>query len=209
VRSGVKEFEVQGTRVTGERTPSARSAGSPLDMNQLNLDSDGAHQIAEREAKKVKFAYDYADYTLRAGTHGGSPVWELRLVDNQSGDAATITMAATTGKVLSTDGFTNRKKTPPIAQAPPDGGQEPVGPPAAAPQSGSQPLGVKVNKFFNRVGNHMDRRFRQLGDGFHNLFTGDNRDTAGPHHPPAEGTAQPRRGGSIDEDYTRPTRVRD
>jgi hypothetical protein len=29
----------------------------------------------------------------------------------------------------------------------------------------------------------MERRFRQIGDKFHNLFTGDNRDTAGPHHP--------------------------
>jgi hypothetical protein len=150
-------------------------------------------------------------------------VWEVRLVDNQTGDIATITMAATTGKVLSSDGLTKRRRATPVAQPPayvgrgdrpadanypaPEERYEEAPQPAA--QGGSPPLGVRVNKFFNRVGRHMDRRFRQLGDAVHNTFSKDKRDTAGPHHPESEGDRLPPGGSSIDEDYTRPSRVRD
>jgi hypothetical protein len=218
-RGGAKEFSVQGTRVTGEQA--ARAGGAPMNMSQLNLDSDGAHTVAEREAKKVAFTYDHASYTLRAGSKGGSPVWEIRLTDEQGGASASLNIAATTGNVLSTEGLVKRQA--PVAAAP-----APVPAPAPAPAPRYQPepeervaqpapRGItpgiqrasdEANQFFDRVGNHMQRRGRQIGDLFHNLFTGDRRDTAGPHGSnPGPAAPPPPRAG--DEDYVRPSRVRD
>lgn len=103
--TGVREFDVQGTSVSGERSPQSDSGGETMNMGQLNLDSDGAHTVAEREAKKGGFAYDHVNYSLRSGAQGGSPVWEVRLVDEQNGNVATLSMAADTGKLLRTEGL--------------------------------------------------------------------------------------------------------
>ena len=79
--NGTREFDVRGAALGGERTPQPLGSSRPMNMNQLNLDSDGAHTVAEREAKKSGFAYDHVNYILHGATGGGSPVWELRLVD--------------------------------------------------------------------------------------------------------------------------------
>lgn len=227
-RASGKEYSVQGKQVTAERA--ARADGAPMNMNQLSLDSDGAHTVAERLAKKAAFAYDHANYTLRAGSKSGSPIWEVRLTDEQSGNTATVNIAATTGNVLSSDGLTNRRKA--VATAPPPvpaPGPEPAPyvTPAPAPRyqpapeersappssgrysPGFQQANDDANQFFDRVGNHMERRGHQIGDFFHNLFTGDRRHTAGPHgsRPEPDYAPAPARRG--DEDYVRPSRVRD
>ena len=234
-RAGGKEYSVQGKQITSERA--ASPSGATLNMNQLSLDSDGAHTVAERQAKKASFAYDHASYTLRAGTKSGSPVWEVRLTDEQSGSAGTVNIAATTGNVLSSEGLTNRRKAVATAPTAPGPESEPYTVPApryqptpvpryepepqerpARNRSGALNPGVQrasdeADQFFDRVGNHMNRRGHQIGDFFHNLFTGDRRNTAGPHgsrpesdYAPAPSPVPTRRG---DEDYVRPSRVRD
>lgn len=187
-RGGVREFGVQGTKIGAERAPVGREPGQLMNMNQLNLDSDGAHTVAEREAKKAGFEYDYVDYTLRAGTRGGAPIWEVRLVDQQSGNFTLMTIAADKGTLLSVEGAdkSSRRDTPP---PPPDadqpGKRKDERPPAndRGSENTLERAGAKVGNFFERVGRHMDRRGRQIGDRFHNFFTGDNRDTAGPRPP--------------------------
>ena len=212
-----KNFSVQGKQIAGDRA--AAASGAALNMSQLSLDSDGAHTVAEREAKKTAFAYDHASYWLHAGSKSGAPVWEVRLTDDQSGNAATVNISATTGKVLSTDGLSVRRK--PIAAAPaPVEEIEPAPAPRYQPAPDERPVRTtngkfspslqrandEADQFFDRVGNHMTRRGRQIGDFFHNVFTGDRRDTAGPHGSSRSAPA-PARGA--DEDYVRPSRVRD
>ena len=212
-----KNFSVQGKQIAGDRA--AAASGAALNMSQLSLDSDGAHTVAEREAKKTAFAYDHASYWLHAGSKSGAPVWEVRLTDDQSGNAATVNISATTGKVLSTDGLSVRRK--PIAAAPaPVEEIEPAPAPRYQPAPDERPVRTtngkfspslqrandEADQFFDRVGNHMTRRGRQIGDFFHNVFTGDRRDTAGPHGSSRPAPA-PARGA--DEDYVRPSRVRD
>ena len=224
-RGGAKEYSVAGKQITAERAASAD--GAALNMNQLSLDSDGAHTVAERQAKKAGFAYDHASYTLRAGTKSGSPVWEVRLSDEQSGSVGRVNIAATTGNVVSSDGLTNHRKAAvaavPPAPAPvlepepnpaPRYQPAPEEPPtryAPAPLSpGVQRASDSANQFFDRFGNHMTRRGRQIGDLFHNIFTGDRRDTAGPHgSPQSEPNRAPAPARRGDEDYVRPSRVRD
>lgn len=215
-----KTYTVQGKQLSGDRT--ARAESAPLNMGQLSLDSDGAHTVAEREAKKTAFAYDHASYWLHSGSKSGAPVWEVRLIDDQSGNVATVNISATTGKILSSEGLSARRK--PVAAAPVEEA-DPVPAPAPryqpAPEErpartrgaapGIQRASDDTNEFLdragNRIGNHMERRGRQIGDFFHNLFTGDHRSTAGPHGSRPASEPAPQRGG--DEDYVRPSRVRD
>jgi hypothetical protein len=101
-RGGVRELDVQRGKVISERTPAAaRTTGSPMNFNQLNLDSDGAFTVANQEARKGGIPFDQVNYTLRSGTGGGAPVWQLELSDTKLGRAGTIDIAADTGAVLS------------------------------------------------------------------------------------------------------------
>jgi hypothetical protein len=109
--NGVREFDVQGTTIAAERTPQAIGGGEPMNMSQLNLDSDGAHTVAEREAKKNGFAYDHVSYLLHGGARGGAPTWEIRLADEQNGNVAVLTMGAESGKLLNSSGL-NRGSAP-------------------------------------------------------------------------------------------------
>jgi hypothetical protein len=111
-RGSIREFSVQGPKIAGERTPAEGSGGQTMNMGQLNLDSDGAHTVAERAAKKAGFAYDHVEYALRAGTSGGAPVWELRLVDERKGGVATVTVAADSGKLLTSEGLEQVGESP-------------------------------------------------------------------------------------------------
>ncbi len=215
-RGGTREYSVSGAKLAGEK--SAGGGGAPMNMSQLNLDSDGAHTIAEREAKKTAFTYDRANYSLRGGSKGGSPVWEIHLVDDRSGSTATLDIAATNGNVLATEGLAGRK---PVAASPAPAPAAPSATPRPQPVAEervarttartnpprAQRAGDEVGQFFERVGNHMSRRGRQVDDFFHNLFTGEHRDTAGPHGPrPGSNPPPPRRD---DEDFVKPSRVRD
>lgn len=183
-RGGVREFGVQGPKLGSERAPAGREAGPVMNMNQLNVDSDGAHTIAEREAKKAGFDYDYVDYSLRAGTQGGAPIWELRMVDDQSGNSASVTIAADKGTLLDSSGF-NKVARPPQQQPPPDGQvagrvEERRGKKPQSPSNGLQRAGDSISRFVERVGRHMNRRGHQISDKFHEVFTGEERNTVPP-----------------------------
>jgi hypothetical protein len=214
-RGGTKEFTVEGTRLVGEKAALFKTGGAPMNMSQLNLDSDGAHQLAEREAKNVGFAYDHADYTLRAGAKGGSPVWEIRLVDLQSGEVATLNIAATDGAILKKEGLVPRRGATASAPPPrdpraypqPDNRQPP--PVLESPSPGLQRAGDGLNSFVVRVGRHMGRRGRQIGDTFHNLFSKDKRHTAGPHGSAPDNDLPPPSRATNETDYAPPSRVRD
>ncbi|MEO6785540.1 MAG: hypothetical protein ABI318_05340, partial [Chthoniobacteraceae bacterium] len=218
-RGGAREFSVQGTRLTGEQA--ARASGTPMNMNQLNLDSDGVHTVAEREAKKVAFSYDHASYTLRAGSKGGSPMWEIRLTDDQSGDSAMLNSAATTGNILSTEGLVRHSRSVAVAPVP-----VPVPVPAPVPRYVAEPderpikpaprglvpavqrAGDHVNDFLERAGNHFREGGHQIGDAFHFFFTGEHLDSSEPRRSPRpRATPLPPRPG--DEDFVKPSRVRD
>ncbi|MCE9611977.1 MAG: hypothetical protein K8R23_17400 [Chthoniobacter sp.] len=103
-RGGVRELDVQRGKVIAERTPAAaRVSGSPMNFNQLNLDSDGAFTVANQEAQKSSVPFDHVDYLLRSGTGGGAPVWQIELSDSKLGRAGSIDIAADTGTVLRSD----------------------------------------------------------------------------------------------------------
>jgi hypothetical protein len=102
-RGGVREFEVQRGRITAERVPSGRGGGGALDLNRLNIDSDGAFTIVDQEAKKANLPFDRVDYLLSNGGRGGAPVWHLEMYDGRKGRVGSLEISADSGNVITRD----------------------------------------------------------------------------------------------------------
>lgn len=102
-RGGVREFQIVSDQVASERTPvsSEFAGGKTIDLNQLNLDSDGAYQAAEEEAKKNGVSFDRASYQLSVDPSTAKPLWIVRLVDTQQREVGTVKLAADTGTLVS------------------------------------------------------------------------------------------------------------
>ncbi len=180
-RGGLREFDVQRGRVIGERTPATREVGQPINLNQLNLDSDGVFTVANQEAQKVPLPFDRIDYVLRSGNRGGAPVWQLDLLDRRDGRAGGLDVSADTGAILRRD--LERPRSASTARplpSPQDSDRayldahddEPRGREVydedAPPRRRSGDTGRDVGEFFGRVGNRFEKRGRQLK----NFFTG-------------------------------------
>jgi len=169
-RGGVRELEVQKGKIISERTPTSRSSGSPMNFNQLNLDSEGAFTIANREAQKAAVPFDRVDYMLKSGTNGGAPVWDLELFDSRSSTrTGSIAIAADSGTVL------HRQLDRPRGPGSDDRAylddrldpSRPSGDGAMDEDDGRAGPGG-LPGFLNRVGRHFQKRGRQL----ENFFTG-------------------------------------
>ena len=188
-RGGVREIEVQRGKIIGERTPAAaRTAGSPMNFSQLNLDSDGAFTVANQEAQKAAAPFDHVDYLLRSGTGGGAPVWQLELSDSKLGRAGSIDVAADTGTILRQE--FNRPTARPTADDRTyldDRRNPPSAPPRGddgSSQSGESFRGV--GDFFRRIGKRFEKRGTQLESFFngkgaradHERYREENRDRA-------------------------------
>ena len=179
-RGGVREIDVQRGKIVGERTPTARSSGSPMNFNQLNLDSEGAFTIANQEAEKAGVPFDRVDYRLTSGTGGGAPVWALDLFDGKNGRMGSIEFAADSGTVL----HRQLSRTPQSSsdlddRAYLDDRRPPPPPSRSGDGEGSSRPGEpfrSVPDFFHRLGKRFEKRSHQL----ENFFTGkggrDNHD---------------------------------
>ncbi|MES2571575.1 MAG: hypothetical protein V4710_16160 [Verrucomicrobiota bacterium] len=111
-RGGIREVEVQRGKIIAERTPVGRPLGTPMNFNQLNLDSEGAYTIATQEAEKTGVVFDRVDYVLRSGTRNSAPIWDLQLHSARRGMVASLQLAADSGTVLQQEGFNVRNNRP-------------------------------------------------------------------------------------------------
>ncbi len=112
-RGGIRELDIQKGKTIGERTPTKRALGAPMNFNQLNLDSEGAFSIANQQAEKAGIPFDRVDYVLRSGAAGAAPVWELQLMNTGQGPVGSVQIAADTGAILKEDfpvGVVNRSE---------------------------------------------------------------------------------------------------
>ncbi len=171
-RGGVRELEVQRGKIISERTPNARSVGSPMNFNQLNLDSEGAFTIADQEAQKAGVLFDRVDYFLKSGTNGGAPVWELELFDGRNGRMGLVSIAADSGTVLrrqldrSPGSGANDREYLDDRRNPPPG--SPGDEDRYRDDERDRGSSATLPAFLNRVGRHFQKRGRQL----ENFFTG-------------------------------------
>jgi hypothetical protein len=99
-RGGLREFDVVANRINTERVPVKRPGGKPIDLSNLNTDSDGAFTVAEAEARRHHVGFDALDYTLASDPVSGKPVWTVTLLDEQQRLVGTVKISADNGNVI-------------------------------------------------------------------------------------------------------------
>ena len=179
-RGGLTEAEIQRGKIIGLRTPTARGGGgTPMDLNQLNLDSDGAFTVADQQMQKQAVPFDRIDYVLRSPGSRQAPVWTLDLFDRGT-KVATMQIAADSGALLDHQTFvpsqTSRDRNynsdrdyvdGPKPSEHPRRDERYAGEDGQWSHSGERFRGV--DDFFHRLGKRFERRGNQLK----NFFTGD------------------------------------
>jgi hypothetical protein len=166
-RGGLREIEVQHNKIIGERTSLSRLIGTPMNFNQLNLDSDGVFTMANDEARKAGVPFDHIDYSLKGGSRGGAPVWALDLFDGKNGRVATFEIAADSGTFLRRD-FQGKRVA---AQGPPPPPPPPDDRPIAGEEEQGEPI-HSVGDFFARARAHIEHHFEKRRRQFENFFSG-------------------------------------
>ncbi len=145
-RGGARELDIVAGQISSERTPVHPEGGGlpPIDLTKLNLDSDGAFQTAEREAKKNQVGFDSVNYKLSVEGGSGDPIWTLELFDYEQRPVGTVRIAASNGQLISANNWVPTKQEAnshrPPGPPPPQSGQadsealnEPEPPPAGGP----------------------------------------------------------------------------
>ncbi len=102
-RGGVREIEITHQQVSGERAPLAAGNpnSQPIDLTDLNVDSDAAFQAADQEARRHQAGFDSVDYSLLRGPGQVKPIWLLELRDSQKRRVGSVQIAADSGSVIS------------------------------------------------------------------------------------------------------------
>lgn len=100
-----REVAVAGAKVTTQRSTSGRPAPGPgtLHLQDLNLDSSGAFDAAEAQARKVRVRFDSLNYVLQVGENG-KPAWTLELFNQDGTSIGRMHLAAHDGTVASITG---------------------------------------------------------------------------------------------------------
>ena len=102
-RGGVRELEISGNQITSERTPvkSEWAGGKDMDLAHLNLDSDGAYQVATEEARKKGIEFSKVQFQLSADRETGKPEWTVQMADAKDQRLGAIKINADSGATLS------------------------------------------------------------------------------------------------------------
>lgn len=170
-RAGILEADIQRGKIISQRTPTTRGpAGAPLDLNHLNLDSDGAFTVVNQEMEKRNAPFDRIDFLLRATAPDRPAVWHLELYDGPRGKIATFQISADTGAILDQSvgqpgpdayaddrAYLNQPPAPPTDR---DRDRDDAGTDPRYSRSGERFRGV--GDFFHRLGKRMERRGTQL-----------------------------------------------
>lgn len=108
-RGGFREFEISGGGILSERTPVRfPEEDRPtvlIQLERLNLDSDGAFTVANQQAMADKIGFDSLSYELRSADAQGTPVWTTTLLSLDGKSRGVVRIAADTGVVIGTGGM--------------------------------------------------------------------------------------------------------
>jgi hypothetical protein len=164
-RGGQLEADVQRGKIISQRTPTSRGAAeTPLDLNQLNLDSDGAFTVANQEMEKSNVPFDRIDFVLRSSGPGRPAVWHLDLFDGPNGKIASFDISADTGTLLN-QSVGKPRNAYPDDQLYVDGEAPPPRDRDRSQSGGYSNSGEPfrgVGDFFHRLGKRMERRGTEM-----------------------------------------------
>jgi outer membrane autotransporter protein len=141
-----------------------------MNFSKLNLDSDGAFTVANKEAVRGRVGFDTVDYVLQMDEETDSPTWALRLLTSDGRTAGTLFVAADSGRVTRTTGMgaaggSDASHVEPRPQ--PRSGEPALEPRDADNTSGGGAAG-HLERFRDRMKRHMIRD----GAAMQEFFTG-------------------------------------
>ena len=117
--AGSREVDVEDGKITAQRPLSRPPAyTTPIKLADLNLDSSGAFDATDAQARKVKLRFDSLNYALHVAESTGKPVWNIELLSKEGAGVGTIRVAAHDGTVISMAGRL-ASNPPPAASATP------------------------------------------------------------------------------------------
>jgi hypothetical protein len=105
---GLRELEIADGKIDSEHRPSRSVAGSAegatIDTSKLNMDSNGAYEVASHTADASHTNFATVDYTLRTDERG-EPIWIVTLLSRSSRPVGSIHIGATGGTGKRTEGM--------------------------------------------------------------------------------------------------------
>ncbi len=118
--TGSRELDVEDGKITAQRPLTRPPAYSTaVALSDLNLDSSGAFEATDAQARKVKLRFDSLNYVLRVSDSTGKPFWQIELINKEGTGVGTIRVAAHDGTVISTDGrLASNPPSPTVAPTP-------------------------------------------------------------------------------------------
>ena len=117
---GSREVEVEDGKITAQRPLSRPPAYStPIKLADLNLDSSGAFDATDAQARKVKLRFDSLNYALWVNESTGKPVWHIELLSKEGTGVGAIRVAAHDGTVISMDGRLASNPPPAVVSSTP------------------------------------------------------------------------------------------
>jgi hypothetical protein len=169
----LREIQVQDGYIVSERTPeddklSPQAPQLVMDLQKLNLNSDGAFKIANNEAARVGLAFDSLTYVLRRHEVSKTPVWVLDLKDYRKVRKGTMLVNAENGAVIRppTPGTQHTYGPLPEGQRP---GSQPPPPPGVNTEGG---FVGRATRTFNKAGKSVEKTFLNIGGTLEEFFTG-------------------------------------
>jgi hypothetical protein len=103
---GVREVDVSDGRIGHRpgRSVAGSTEGAIIDTSRLNMDSNGAYEVASHTADLSHANFATVDYTLRTDERG-EPIWIVTLLSRSSRPVGTIHIGAMGGTVKRTEGM--------------------------------------------------------------------------------------------------------
>ena len=108
---GTREVKVSGARIVSQKVSSQVSPLKPIRLEDLNLDSSGAFDAANAQARKSHVPFAALDYSLRVNDASNKPVWDLELINDGGTHVGGVRLAAHDGKLLAVNGLTPGQTT--------------------------------------------------------------------------------------------------
>ena len=104
-RGGIREIVASGDVIVSQRTPLRGYTGvgsaPSVNFSRLNLDSDGAFKLANKQAGQKQIGFDWIDYTLRPNSDTGAPMWIVKLYNHMGSQVAMMQISAEDGSIIS------------------------------------------------------------------------------------------------------------
>ncbi len=175
-RSGIREVEVRGGAIISQRTPVNSPYGNAarVNLDRLQLDSDGAFTVAEQEAARQQISFSTAGYLLQSDSTNGTPVWRVQLFNSSGALVQTLRISADNGSVLGGRGPVAPRSRDDYASS---GDSAPVNNSeevsiADQPDGPNDSTELKIHRSAVRAKRNVKNAFKHFGGSLQELFTG-------------------------------------